>query len=148
MDWPEVVTAISTAVIAILLALPAVASFFLFRELRRAVRTLERFGDTLEKEVVPAVQSARGVVEQASQVAVTVRTEVEGMAETSRDLRARVKRAADATEERLADLETLLDVLYEEVEDTALDVAAALRTTRRGASVFSAMKRAFFRRSR
>lgn len=148
MEWPQVVTALSTAAIALLLALPAVASFLLFGELRRAVRALERFGDTLEKEVVPTVQSARNVVQQASHVAVTVRTEVEGMAETSRDLRARVKRAADATEERLADLETLLDILYQEVEDTALDVAAALRTTRRGASVFSAMKRAFLRRGR
>ena len=70
------------------------------------------------------------------------------MVETSRDLRARLQRAADAAEGRLGDLEALLDVLYEEVEETALDVASALRTTRRGASVLSAMKRAFLRRSR
>ncbi|MBI4421755.1 MAG: hypothetical protein HY560_13095 [Gemmatimonadetes bacterium] len=145
MQWPEIVTALSTLAIAILLALPAVASFLLFRELRRAVSALERFGVVLEQDVVPAVHSARDVIEQASQVAATVRTEVEGMAETSRDLRARVRRAADATEERLADLETLLDLLYDEVEDTALDVAAALRTTRRGASMFSAVKRALFK---
>jgi hypothetical protein len=148
MEWPAVVTALSTAAIAILLALPAIASFLLFRELRRAVVTLEKFGDTLQKEVVPAVQSARQVAEQATQMAATVRTEVEGITETSRNLRGRVLRAADAAETRLTDLEALLDVLYEEVEDTVLDVASALRTTRRGASVIGAMRRAFRRRRR
>ncbi len=70
------------------------------------------------------------------------------MVGTSRDLRARIVRAADATEERLNDLDALLDVLYEEVEDTVLDVASALRTTRRGASLFTGVKRALRRRGR
>ena len=148
MPWTDVVVAISTAIIAILLALPAVAVCFLFRELRRAIALLERSADTLQREIVPAVHSVRSVLEQATQVAGTVRTEVEGVVETSRDLRIRVKRAADAAEVRLSDLETLLDVVYEEVEDTALDVASALRTTRRGVGMFSAMKRAFLRRGR
>jgi len=145
MEWPAVVTAIATATIAILLALPAIASFLLFRELRKAMRTLEKFGETIQRDVVPVIQSARGIAEQATQIATTVKTEVGGLVETSQDLRGRVKRAADATEDRLSDLEALLDVLYEEVEATALDVAAALRTTRRGVSVLGAVKRVFRR---
>jgi hypothetical protein len=148
MQWTDVVTALSTAFIAILLALPALASFFLFRELRRAVTALERFSDTIQKEIVPAVQSARGVVEQATQVAASVKGEVEAIVDTSKELRGKVKQAAQAAEVRLSDLETLLDVVYEEVEDTALDVAAALRTTRRGAGLLSKMKRAILRRGR
>jgi hypothetical protein len=148
MPWTDVVTAISVAIIAILLALPAVASFLLFRELRRAVTAIERFGETLQQEIVPAVQSARGVIEQATQLAGTVKGEVDAVLDTSRDLRGRVARAADRAEVRLTDLETLLDVVYEEVEDTALDVAAALRTTRRGAGVLGTLKRAFLRRGR
>jgi methyl-accepting chemotaxis protein len=148
MQWTDVVTAISTAVIAVLLALPALASFFLFRELRRAVTALERFSDTLQKEIVPAVHSARSMLEQASQVAGTVRGEVEAIVDTSKELRGKVKQAANAAEVRLVDLETLLDVVYEEVEETALDVAAALRTTRRGAGLLSKMKRVILRRGR
>jgi uncharacterized protein YoxC len=148
MPWTQVVIAISTAIIAILLTLPALASFFLFRETRRAVALLERSAETLQKEIVPSLQSARGLLQQANQVAGTVRGEIEAVVGTSRDLRGRVKRAADAAEARLTDLEALLDVVYEEVEDTALDVASALRTTRRGAGMFSAMKRAFLRRGR
>lgn len=145
MEWPAVVTAISTAAIAILLSFPAVASFLFIRELRRAVRAMEQFGETVQQEVLPAVQATRGIVEHASQIAASVRGEVDGLVQTSQDLRGRVTRAANATEDRLNDLETLLDVLYEEVEDTALDVAAALRNTRRGVSVIGAMKRVFGR---
>jgi len=145
VEWTAVVTAISTAAIAVLLALPAIATFFLFSELRRAVRTLERFGDALQREVLPAIQSVRGISEQATLITTKIRTEVEGLVETSQDLRSRVARAADATEDRLNDLEALVDVLYEEVEDTALDVAAALRTARRGVSVIGAVKRVFRR---
>src|SRR6185503_15026840 len=79
VEWPAVVTAISTAAIALLLALPAVASFLLIRELRRAVRALEQFGETVQREVLPAVQATRGIVDQASQIAASVRGEVDGL---------------------------------------------------------------------
>jgi hypothetical protein len=39
------------------------------------------------------------------------------------------------------EFEMLLDVLHEEVEETVLDVAALLRTTRRGSGVARALKR-------
>jgi hypothetical protein len=148
MPWTDVVTAISTAFIAILLSLPAIASFLLFRELRKAVVALERFSDTIQQEVVPAIQSARGIVDQATQLAGNIKGEVDAIVDTSKDLRVRVRRAADAAEVRLSDLETLLDVVYEEVEETALDVASALRTTRKGAGIFASLKRALLRRGR
>jgi hypothetical protein len=148
MEWPAVVTAISTALIAVLLALPAVASFLLLVKLRDVVKTVQRFSGVLQQEVLPVVQSARRIADQATAVGDTVRSEVSGMVDTSRELRGRILRAADATETRLNDLEALLDVVYEEVEDTVLDVTAALRTTRRGASLLSGMKRALRRRRR
>src|SRR5687768_4232650 len=101
MPWTDVVTAISTAVIAILLSLPAIACFFLFRELRKAVVALEGFSATIQQEVVPAIQSARGIVDQATLLAGNIKVEVEGIVGTSKDLRERVKRAADAAEVRL-----------------------------------------------
>jgi hypothetical protein len=42
----------------------------------------------------------------------------------------------------------LLGVVQEEVEGTALDIAAALRTTRRGGKLFRRMKRALTSRRR
>src|SRR2546426_4617764 len=62
----------------------------------------------------------------------SIRTEAEGLAGTSRELRARIVKAADAAEARLQDLDALLDVVQEEVESAVLDVAATLRGVRRG----------------
>jgi len=74
-----------------------------------------------------------------------VREEVDQLVATSRDLRGRVSDAAGALDDRVRDLEAVLDVLQEEVEETALDVAAALRATRRGASLLRGLKRVFLR---
>ena len=71
----------------------------------------------------------------------TIRAEVDGLAGTSRDLRARVVKAADAAEARLAELDALVDVVQQEVESAALDIAATLRTVRRGASLLDLGRR-------
>src|ERR1044072_9035753 len=52
---------------------------------------------------------------------VPMRAGVESLVGTSRDLRSRVVKAADAAEARLADLDALFTVVQEEVEATALD---------------------------
>ena len=63
------------------------------------------------------------------------------LAETSRRVRRKVVRGIDRVEERLADLETLYDVVHDEVEDTALDVAAALRSARQGNGMIGRVRR-------
>ncbi len=148
MEWPAVVTAISTAAIAILIALPMFASLPLLRDARRVVGSLQRLTETLNTHASPALQSARSAVDEAKRMVETVRMEVEGVAGTSRDLRTRVTEVADDAGERLQEVGALLEILQEEVEETVLDVAAALRTTRRSTSVLGAMKRALLGRRR
>lgn len=148
MEWAAVVSAVSTAVIAVVVVAVAVVGLRLLAELNRAAKRIERVADVLDRDARPALISARTVVEDVAKVVATVRSEVDGMVETSRDVRSRVNRLSHSVEDRLQDLEALLDVVQYEVEETALDVAAALRTTRRGASVFRTMKRAFLGRGR
>ena len=47
----------------------------------------------------------------------------------------------DRVEEKLADLETLYDLVHGEVEDAALDVAATLRSVRRGNGMLGRVRR-------
>ena len=75
----------------------------------------------------------------------TIRGEVEGLTSTSRDLRTRVVKAADAAQVRLAELDALVDVVQGEVESAALDIAATLRTVRRGISLLDWGRRALGR---
>lgn len=148
MNWAVAVSAISTAVIALVLLVCGVAWLRWLAELQRLADSAERLLDILDRDARPALQSARAVVEDAGKMVASVRREVDGITDTAQDVRERVSRVARSADERLRDMEALLDVVQYEVEETALDVAAALRTTRRGASVLGAMKRAFVGRGR
>jgi uncharacterized protein YoxC len=143
MGWAPVVTAIATAVIALVAVGFVVFSLPTLRQASRAGAALERLLNALEKDSQPLIENAKSLVTEANQVAVKLRSEIDGVVETSQDIRTRVRNAAEAAEDRLLNLEALFDVLQEEMEETVLDVAAALRTTRRGTTILRSMKRVF-----
>lgn len=148
MGWADALTAISTAAIALMLVIVGLVSIFFLLHLRKVIAGLEALTKTLDQDGKPAIQSLRALIGDASTVVATVKTEVDGLAETSKGIRKRAERAAASIEDRLRDIEALVDVVQEEVEDTVLDVAAALRTTRRGGKLLKRMKRALLRRGR
>ena len=143
MDWAPTVTAIATVVAALIAVGLAVFALPLMRQASRTGAAVERFLNLLEKDSKPLIEDARSMVSEANQAVMKLRSEIDGVVETSRDIRTRVGNAADAAEGRLLDLEALLDVFQEEVEETVLDISAALRTTRRGSSILRSMKRIF-----
>ncbi len=116
--WVGVVTALSLAAIALAAVAAAVALAALALRVQQFLRLLEHVAG-------PAVDDARLLV-------ATIKTEAEALAGTSRDIRGRIVRAADAAEARLDDLGALLDVVQGEVEETAVDIAATVRDLRRG----------------
>jgi uncharacterized protein YoxC len=134
----DVLTAVSVAIIALMLVVLVVAALASLRDFGRLARRLEAFTAALERDGPAMLDGARTIVNN-------LRDEVGQIVATSREVRERVKGTAGSLEERVRDLEAVLDVLQEEVEETALDVAAALRATRRGTSLLGAMKRALFR---
>src|SRR5256885_7137400 len=126
--WVGVLGALSLAVLA-------AAGVVLAATHLVAARRLEQFARLLEQLAGPAVSDVR-------QLIATIRTEAEGLAGTSRELRGRIVKAADAAEARLQDLDALLDVVQEEVESAVLDVAATLRGVRRGIALVDWGRRA------
>src|SRR6202008_4444342 len=77
----------------------------------------------------------------AQDLMVVVRNEAGAFAQTSRRVRRKLVRGVDRVEDKLADLETLYDLVHGEVEDAALDVAATLRSVRRGNGVLNRVRR-------
>jgi len=74
------------------------------------------------------------------------RTELEGIADLSAEARAKARGAIDTVDGRLKDLDALVEVLQEEAEATALDVAAMVRTVRRTGGVLGAARKMMRRR--
>jgi hypothetical protein len=111
-----------------------VAGVFAANAARKLLKTVEHFSG-------PALQDARQLVG-------TIKTEAEALVGTSRDIRERIVRAADATEDKLAELHALADVVQEEVEETVIDAAVALRRVRTGFSLIEWGRKALRRRRR
>lgn len=111
--WVGVVIAISLAIIALAVVVVATAFTITALGLRAWLQTLRDFAG-------PALEDARHLIG-------TIRSEVDALAETSRDLRGRIVRAADAAETRLVQVNALLGGFQGSVESTARGVAATLR---------------------
>ena len=86
------------------------------------------------------------VTTDARVVLTRLKLEVEGYVDLSGEARVKLKGAMASVEKRLEDLDTLADVLQDEVEETALSAASLLRTVRRSGSVLGAARRAIRRR--
>jgi len=140
-DWVGPTVALSLVVIA--LGVVAVSAVLVVAA-RRVAGEAQRIGamaDGLQDDVGQALKSVRRLSEQGEEVMILVRQEAGAFADTSRRVRRKVVRGVDRIEAKLADLETLYDVVHDEVEDTALDVAAALRSVRRGSGMLSRVRR-------
>jgi uncharacterized protein YoxC len=146
--WPAVLTAVSTAVIALALLVLMGAMAVVLRRLSALSGSMTRVVETVDRDARPAIEAVRRTAEEASRLGVAIRGEVEGLTGTSKRLRQRVERISGSLEERFVEFETLLDVLQDELEDTVLDVAALMRTTRRGAWIFRAARRMILGRKR
>jgi F0F1-type ATP synthase membrane subunit b/b' len=142
MGWEATVIAISTGIIALFVIIVGFLALVFFRDLTRAISTIERAIKSIDDDARPALRSAREIVDDAQHVVSAFKEEATELAGASKKMRKKITRAADAIEDRLLDLDALVDVAQVELEDTVLDVAAALRTGRKTATIVKAFKRA------
>ncbi len=121
--WVGPTMAISLAVIAVALGVIAGAIGFAMREAAREMNHLAQVVDSLRTDLAPALGAAN-----------ILGSEAEELVRASRELRAGVR-------ERVANLQAVYDVLEEEVEETAIEVAVTLRSLRSGAGWFARLRR-------
>jgi hypothetical protein len=139
--WVGPTVAISLAVIALSVVGMAVAVGLAALRTASQIRKVSTLVDGLQEDVAQTLTSVRRLTEQGQDLLVLVRHEAGAFAQTSRRVRRKVVRGVDRMEDKLSDLETLYDLVHHEVEDTALDVAAALRSARRGNGMLSRVRR-------
>lgn len=140
-EWVGPTVAISLAVLALSFLGLAVALAIAVFKLAGQVRKVGTLVDGLQEDVARTLKTVRHLTEQAQDVMVLVRSEAGAFAQTARRLRRKTVRAVDRIELKLQDLETLYDVVHDEVEGAALDAAAALRSVRRGNGMLGRVRR-------
>ena len=84
------------------------------------------------------LESVRQVAEEGTQ-------EAQAYLATSRAVRGDLEQGVQRIKDRLAELDALYEVVHEEFEEAALDVAARVRAVRRGAGMVGRLRRLILR---
>ena len=132
--WVGPTAAISLMIIALAFVVIALATALAAREAAREMRQLAHVIETLRTDLAPALGAVQSVSGEGKRLAAMVGDEAEELVRASRSLR-------EGLAARVANLEAIYEVLEEEVEETALDLAVTLRTFRTGAGWFSRIRR-------
>ncbi len=126
--WVGPTMAISLAIIAFAFAIIGFVVAVLGLAVSKQLKDLRGQMAGVQDDLQRTMKSVRKGAKDIRGVTALVHEQVAAFAGTGEELREKVLDAADHVQERLQDIEALYDVVYEEVADTALDVAAGVRT--------------------
>jgi uncharacterized protein YoxC len=146
--WVGPTMAISLAIVAFSIVAVAVALVLVLSRLIEPLHQLSRVIQSLQEDLSWSVKGMRQLTDQSQELLALVRQEAGAFAHAGRRLRRQVVKGADRIQTKLEDLETLYDIVHDEVEDTALDVAAVLRSVRQGNGVLGRIRRLLVSRRR
>jgi hypothetical protein len=125
-----------------------IATILLLLSIRTGVHKFNATVDRLNTETKPLLDNATAIVGDAREVVAMVRTDVERLTDAASALSERILDAADITARRVDDVNAVLDVLQDELEDSAISAVSAIRGVRVGAGELTGgLRRAQPRRS-
>ncbi|MGE0553486.1 MAG: hypothetical protein AB7R55_08645 [Gemmatimonadales bacterium] len=145
-SWVGPVSAIALVVIAFAFVAMAVVSWAVLKRFSEQSDTMAKELAELRRELKPTIDGLGRLAQSGEELADKVREEVIALVDTSRRLRRGVRRGARRVRDRLEELDALYEVVHDEVEDTALSVAATLRNVRHGAGAIGKLRRLLRRR--
>ena len=140
-SWIGPTIAVSLAVIAVAIVLFAAVTAFLALRVVGEVEERKALFVGLKADLDETLAGIRQLTAQGQDLMGLVRLEAGAFVQTGRRIRRKVNRGMDRVERRMQDLEALYDVVHAEVEDSALDVAAALRRVRHGNGMIGRVRR-------
>lgn len=139
--WVGPTMAISLVLIALAFIVIAAVVTLAGKGAADALHRLSRELADLRTEMEPALRSVRHLAEEVQGLAAKLNVEAHEIIRTSTALRHDVERGVRRAGRRLADLDALAEVMQEELEDAALDVAARVRTFRTGTGIIGRLRR-------
>jgi uncharacterized protein YoxC len=139
--WVAPTMAISLVVIALAFVVIAAVVALVGREAAQALDKLGKEVGELREELHPTMQSVRSMADDAKGLVGRLEGEVSEIVRTSTKVRHEVERGVDRVRDRLEDLDALAEVMQEELEETALDVAARVRSVRSGLGIVGRLRR-------
>lgn len=139
--WIGPTVAISLMLIAICFIGIAVAIGMTVKEAAEQGQSLAKELGELRRELAPTLQALHRLGTGGAEVIDLAQDEMREIIYTTRRLRQDVEKGVRRAQRRLADFEAVVEVVQEEVEETALDFGATLRTVRTGTGMIGRLRR-------
>jgi uncharacterized protein YoxC len=139
--WVGTVAVVTLIVIAVSFAIIAIGIVWALKKGSEQLKLMGRVLQGLDDDLIPAFRSIRQIADDGKEVVTKFKDEADAIVRTSRRLRRRARQGADRVTERLQDLDALYEVVHEELEEAALDLATLVRTVRTGGGWLSKIRR-------
>jgi uncharacterized protein YoxC len=139
--WVGTVTAVSLVLIALSFVAIAIGVLWALKKSSEQLKLMGRVLQGLDDDLIPAFRSIRQIAEEGKEVVTKFKDEADAIVRTSRRLRRRARQGADRVTERLQDLDALYEVVHEELEEAALDLATLVHTVRTGGGWLGKIRR-------
>jgi uncharacterized protein YoxC len=139
--WVGTVMAISLVIIALSFITIAIGIVWGLKKSSEQLKLMGRVLEGLDDDLIPAFRSIREIADSGKDVVGKFKAEAEAVVRTSRRLRRRARQGADRVTERLQDLDALYEVVHEELEEAALDLATLVHNVRTGGGWLSKIRR-------
>lgn len=143
--WVGPTMAISLAIIALAFLVIAAAIAAAGKIAAGALGEVKDEIRELRGELGPAIQSVNRLAMKGEALSDQISGEVRELLETSRRTRFSFERGVKQAQRRLQDFDALVEVVQEEVEETALDASAALRNARNAGGAIGLVRRLLVR---
>jgi methyl-accepting chemotaxis protein len=139
--WVGPTVAISLLIIALCVLGVVIGVLIAGRQLASKSEHLAKELSGLREELGPALRSLNRMGEGGAEVAMLAKEEIREIVYATRRVRKDVEKTSKRLRHRVEDFDALLEVVQDEVEETALDVTAALRTARTGSGMIGQLRR-------
>lgn len=121
-------------ILVLLLAVGAlVILILLLATMREGVKKLNGTLDRLTSDTQPLLSNARAMVEDARDMVATVKRDVSAVSGAAAAMGDTILDAVEVTSQRIDEVNAVLDVVQDELEDTAITAISAVRGVRMGA---------------
>lgn len=123
----QTVTMICMIIFVGLALAAAVMSYSTLKTLDRTLGALEKVIDELAPRAEPLIDGLTRVAVDSAAVTDIARRKLNDVTDTVEDLNLRIRRLADAVEQRVQDLGAVVDIVQTEAEEILLDAASTAR---------------------
>jgi methyl-accepting chemotaxis protein len=134
LEWTNGILQMLVLVLAVAALITLI---LLFLALRAGVKKVAATVDALAADAKPMLTSANTMVGDARAMVAIVRQDVERVSDAAGAITDQLLDAAETTAQRVDDVNAVLDVLQDELEDTVVAAASAIRGVRIGAQAMA-----------